>query len=122
MPNLTKTFAKSSDNEIKVTLKEDGTGIAGAWDQVDIDLYDMRQGSVVSITRTTAENGVTLNTGTGLLTITPGDLVESLAALVAHNLYRVIIEVTTATEPNGVYFGDAGTLDSKLYFYVTDPQ
>lgn len=117
MSSITETFIKGSDNQIVLKLTENGVGIAGAWSSLSIFIgYPT---AIVTITRTADGNGVALNTSTGDLTLTPGKLTESLAALIGGSLHRVWVKVVSTANPNGVDFG-ANDSDAKLYFEVQD--
>lgn len=108
MKSVTEPFIKGSDNQIVLTLTEDGQAISGAWTQIDIFI-----GHAAKITRNADGNGVALDTATGVLTITPGDLVEDLAAL--SGKYRVQIVITDPTNDDGAVFGGA---DSDQLFFM----
>ena len=113
----TEYFIRDSDNLIKLTLTEDGVPISGAWSAVDIVV----DGTTV-IHRTGDGNGVTLDTTTGLLTISPGDLTADEKALFAvftpERIYRTQIVVTSALNDDGAVFGGPGS--ELLYFYISD--
>ena len=119
MADLTENFVKDSNNIISLTLTEDGTAISGAWTDLDIDFY--RNGTLaLNISRTADGTGVALNTSTGILTINPAQLSETLTDLIAGVLYRIFITVKDSTNPEGAIFG-AEDSTSRLYFLVTDP-
>lgn len=109
-------FIRESDNQIKLTLTEDGTAIFGAWTAIDIHI-----GSKI-IHRDADGNGVSLDTSTGLLTISPGDLTtdeqEDIALLPANRLYRTRIIVTSTLNDDGAVFGGSGA--DPLYFHISD--
>lgn len=113
--NITEHFIIGSDNEITLTLTEDGTAISGAWTGLDIYIGSP---AVVTITRTSDGGGVALNTSTGVLTIRVGDLTEDLSALVSGRLYPIWVKLTTATHDDGVDFGGPDSSD-QLFFLVT---
>lgn len=92
-------FIKGSDNQISLTLTEDGDAIAGQWTSLEIWIGDLQ------IQRAADGDGVALNTSTGVLTITPADLSEDLSSLVVGETYRVQIVVTDAVNDDGALFG-----------------
>ena len=112
----TEYFIRDSDNLIKLTLTEDGVPVSGAWSALDITVE-----GVPYIHRTADGNGVTLNTGSGLLTISPGDLTTSekaaFALLTTGRPYRVEIVVTTALNDDGAVFGAPGSEELRFLFY-----
>jgi len=109
-------FIRGSDNQIKLTLTEDDLAIFGAWEAVDIYIGSK------SIHREVDEDGISLDTSTGILTITPGDLTvdeqADLATLIAGRLYRGRIIVTSTLNDDGAVFGGSGA--DPLYFHVSD--
>lgn len=117
--NVTEHLVKESDNIITMTLTEDDVAVTGSWTQIDVHMLDLRDASVLTITRTSEADGIGFSSG--ILTITPGDLTEDLSVLNANNLYRSYIQVTSSSALNGDYFGGSDTNDTKLYLYVTDP-
>lgn len=115
---VTEQFVRNSDNQIKLTLTEDGSPIAGEWDALDIFI-----GDDIQIHRDADGNGVTLSTTTGLLTINPGDLTtDEKAALdelrTAGYRYRVRIVVFSAVNDDGAVFGN--TSGESIYFVMSD--
>jgi hypothetical protein len=114
MAITTEQLIRASDNQIKLTLTEDGTAISGNWDAIDIHIGD------VTITRTGNANGITF--ANGLLTINPGDLTTAeqtaLDGLQAGRRYRTQIVVTSATNDDGAVFG--GDDSDRLYVYLSD--
>lgn len=110
-------FVRDSDNQIKLTLTEDAVAISGAWTGLDIFV----DGTLV-ITRTTNGNGITLDTGTGLLTITPGDLTTlektAFGLFAAGEYHEVQLVVTSSINDDGAVFGGAGA--EPLYFFISD--
>lgn len=112
MTVITEHFIKGADNQITLTLTEDGTAISGAWTQLDIWIGSLR------ITRTSDGGGVTLNTTTGRLTINPADLTEDLGSLVVGEKYRVQIVITDATNDDGAVFGGSGS--DQLTFIISE--
>jgi hypothetical protein len=105
-------FIRGSDNQVKLTLTEDGLPVAGAWTSLDIWI-----GDDVQITRANDGDGVTLSTTTGILTISPADLtapeIAELAELSTLKLYRVRIVVTSGLN-DGAVFGGPGS-DAILF-------
>ena len=117
MASITKAFIKGSDNQIVVTLTENGVGITGTW--TSLAIFIGYPTAIVTINRTSDQDGVALNTSTGVLTITPGKLTENLAALLSGALHRVWVKVISTANPEGVDFG-AKDSDAKLYFEIQD--
>lgn len=117
MSAVVENFIRNSDNKIKLTLTEDGGAVSGAWDQLDIHI-----GRSVLISRTANGNGVTLDESTGLLTISPGDLlpgeIEALNALATTRAHRVQIVVTTTLNDDGAVFGGDGS--DRISFRISD--
>jgi hypothetical protein len=109
-------FIRDSDNQIKLTLTEDGSPISGAWTELDIWIGD------VQIHRTSDGEGVSLSTTTGLLTLTPADLaageLAAIALLSVMSVQRVQIVVKSALNDDGAVFG--GTSADSIYFKITD--
>lgn len=109
-------FIRGSDNQIKLTLTEDDVAIFGAWTALDIHIGSK------SIHRDGDGDGVSLDTATGLLTISPGDLTveeqADIALLTANCMYRTRIVVTSTLNDDGAVFGGAGA--DPLYFHVSD--
>lgn len=107
---------RNSDNQIKLTLTEDGVNISGLWSALDIFFGD------VTIHRTANGDGVTLSAVTGVLTINPADLtVDEKAAidlLSSGRNYRAQIVVTSTTNDNGAVFGGDGS--TAIYFHISD--
>ena len=107
---------RDSDNQIKLTLTEDDIAVAGPWDAIDIDIGG------IMINRTADGDGVTLDTSTGLLTITPADLTTdekaALAELRGSRFYRGRIVLTSTLNDDGVVFG--GPDADPLFFHISD--
>jgi hypothetical protein len=119
MANCTEHFIKESDNVITLTLTEDGSGITGAYTDLDIDLIDPVDDSIaLNISRGTNGSGVALSVTTGVLTIKPGFLTEDVTVLENNKLYKVLITVKSATNEHGAVFG-GGDSDTKIRFLVT---
>lgn len=114
MNSATEVFIKGSDNQIVVQLTEDGVGISGAWTSLTVYI-----GDALTITRSANGSGVDLDSATGDLTITPGQLTENLSALIEGQLYPVWVKVASSANPNGVDFG-AGDSTSRLYFLIQE--
>ena len=112
MANQTDYLVRDSDNQITLTLTEDGTAISNTPTQIEIDI-----GGVIQITRSPTGDGVAFSSG--VLTITPSDLTEDLSSLQAGRLYRVKIVITDGSQPDGVVFG-ANDSDAKQYFLISD--
>lgn len=112
MKSVTEHFIKGSDNQIVLTLIEDDAAISGAWTQLDIWIGD------VHIQRAVDGNGVALDPATGVLTITPADLIEDLSELQPGTKRRVQIVVTDATNDDGVVFGGGGS--DELLFLISE--
>ena len=110
-------FIRESDNQIKLTLTEDDIAISGAWSALDIFIAD-----VLYIHRTGDGDGISLDTGTGLLTITPGDLTtnekDAIALMAENHYYPVKIVVTSVLNDDGAVFGGAGA--EVLLFHISD--
>lgn len=108
---------RNSDNQIKLTLTEDDIAITGAWTSLDIFI----DGTLV-INRIGDGNGVTFDTTTGLLTLTPGDFTAPekaiLATFAAEEYHDTQIVVTTALNDDGAVFAGAGS--DLLLFYISD--
>lgn len=118
---ITEKFIKSRNNVITLTLTENGTAVAGAYTDLDIDLVHPEKGTVaLNISRTSDGNGVALSATTGVLTINPGLLTEDLSALLSGATYRVYVRVIDGSNAQGVIFG-ADDSDALLYFAVSDP-
>lgn len=117
MTSITEHFIKGSDNEITLTLTEDEAAISGAWTDLDIDLCAPNDLSttVLNISRASNSNGIELTSG--VLSIVPGALTETLTPLVVGRLYRVFVTVKTATQTYGADFG-RGDSTNQLYFLV----
>lgn len=113
----TEYLIRNSDNQIKLTLTEDGIPIAGAWTELDIYID-----TVHVIHRTANGDGVSLDTATGLLIITPGDLTVSekadLALFQPYWSHQTQIVVTTTLNDDGAVFGGDGA--EPLVFYISD--
>lgn len=111
----TEYFIRRSDNQIKLTLTEDDVPIFGAWAILDIYFGGVR------IHREVDGDGVSLDTATGILTITPGDLLDAeqieIDQLVTDRHYRARIVVMTALNNDGAVFGGAGA--DPLYFHIS---
>src|SRR5688572_27020675 len=111
-----ENFIRGADNQIKLTLTEDGEAISGAWTGLDIWI-----GSV-QLTRAEDGDGITLDTATGLLTITPANLTTDekteLDSLSIRIGYRVKIIVTSALNDDGAVFGGDGS--EKIIFMMSD--
>jgi hypothetical protein len=107
---------RDSDNLIKLTLTEDDVAISGAWSALDIDIGG------VMIHRTADGDGVALDTSTGILTLSPGDLTAdekaALAELSTQKHHRGRIVLTTTLNDDGVVFGGAGS--EPLFFHISD--
>lgn len=107
---------RNSDNQIKLTLTEDGLPISGAWTELDIYIND------VNLHRTADGDGVTLSVSTGVLTITPADLaageITLLAALSIRELHPVQIVVTSTLNDDGAVFGGEGS--PLILFRISD--
>lgn len=109
-------FIRDSDNQIKLTLTEDGAPITGAWTTLDIFV----RGTNV-IHRTADGDGVTFDTSTGLLTITPGDLTageKAVIALLEARMHPTQIVLTSTLNDDGAVFAGAGA--EPLYFHMSD--
>lgn len=108
-------FIRGSDNQIKLTLTEDGEAVAGAWTELDICI------GPVQIHRDADGNGISLSDVTGLLTITPADLavdeIAALRALSARQSYPVKIIVKSVLNDDGAVFG-AGS--DRIIFTISD--
>lgn len=108
-------FIRDSDNLIKLTLTEDDEAITGAWSELDIYIGN------VHIHRTADGDGVSLDTSTGLLTISPGDLTtdeKAELALLRRWSYKTQIVVTSVLNDDGAVFGGDGS--ETLYFNISD--
>lgn len=112
----TEHFVRNSDNQIKLTLTEDGIAITGAWTELDIFIAG------VEIHRDADADGVELNTSTGLLTLTPGDMttdekteLDALSTLCGH---RVKIVVYSVINDDGAVFGADGS--ERIIFMMVD--
>ena len=107
---------RDTDNQVTMTLTEDGSAITGAWTGLSVWI-----GSV-ELDRVADADGITLSTSTGVLTINPGDLEAgektALAALTAGKRYRGRITVTTAVNDDGAVFG--GDDSPSIYFVLSD--
>lgn len=117
---VTEHFVKDTNNVITLTLTENGVGISGTWTSLEI-----RIGGLVTITRSSDGDGITLNTTTGVLTIDPGDLLAAEKAAYANllpgNLYRTYVSVFDSGNDDGVDFGADDSEDGPLFFLVSDP-
>jgi hypothetical protein len=113
---LIEHFIRGSSNLILITLTEDGDPITGAWTALDIWIAD------IQLHRTEDGDGISLNTSTGLLTITPELLtaaeILAIDQLSSRESYRVIITVTSALNDNGAVFG--GTGSDRIFFTISD--
>lgn len=109
-------FIRRSDNLIKLTLTEDGDPVSGAWDAIDIII-----GGIL-IHREADGDGVSFDTATGLLTISPGDLTpdeqDALDVFCAKTYQRTQIIVTTTLNNDGAVFGGEGC--EILFFHISD--
>ena len=111
MSNITKTLIKGSSNSVDAQLTEDGNPLVVNWTQLDVQI------GPVTLTRTANQDGVDFSSG--VLTITPGLLVENLDALVDGTLHRVIVKVTSASLTEGAVFGGDDS-DTTLHFEIED--
>jgi hypothetical protein len=113
---LIEHFIRDSDNQIKMTLTEDGTAISGSWDALDIWI-----GDDVNLHRENDGDGISLSSE-GLLIITPADLQvaekEQIAALLKRTNYRVQIIVTSINNDDGAVFGGDGS--DRIVFLISD--
>lgn len=109
-------FIRDSDNQIKLTLTEDDEPISGIWTGLDIHFGG------VTISRAADGNGVSLNTSTGILIISPGDLTTdekaAIALLRADRNYRAQIVVTSTLNDDGAVFGGNGS--TAILFHISD--
>lgn len=109
-------FIRDSDNQIKMTLTEDDDPVIGAWTELDIYFGG------VALHRTADGDGVSLNTSTGLLTLTPSDLTAlekaDIAELSTRKSYAVRIVVKSALNDDGAVFGGSGS--GKIIFLLSD--
>jgi hypothetical protein len=110
-------FIRDSDNQIKLTLTEDGAAVSGAWSELDVII----NGDVV-LHRTADGDGVSFATDTGILIIQPGDLTNDEKAAIdllrANQAYPVQIVVTSILNDDGAVFGGAGS--TKILFHISD--
>ena len=121
MTNITEHFIKGSDNVITLTLEEDDVAITGSWSALNIHFCNPAdpETAILTITRASSSNGIALSSG--VLTIRPRALSETLTDLIAGRLYRIFVKVTDATTNTvGAYFGEEDSTE-RLYFLVTDP-
>lgn len=118
MEIVLEQFIRNSDNQIKLTLTEDEEAISGAWSELDIWIQD------VHIHRTADGDGVELNTSTGVLILTPSDLLpaelDAVAELSTMRPHRVRIVVTSVLNDEGVVFGGGTGAAMNIYFHVSD--
>ena len=118
MEVVLEQLIRNSDNQVKLVLTEDGIPISGAWSELDIWIGD------VQINRTADGDGVELNTSTGILTLTPADLLpaelSAIAELSTYRRHKVEIVVTSTLNDEGVVFGGGIGADMNIYFQVSD--
>ena len=111
-----ENFVRGSDNQIKLTLTEDGEAITGNWDELDIWIGDNQ------IHRDVDGDGVSLSTTTGLLIIIPEELtaaeIFALDQLSSKQSYRVQIIIKSALNTNGAVFGGSGS--DRIFFTISD--
>lgn len=113
---IAEQLIRGSDNQIRIVLTEDGSPLIGNWLTLDIHFGG------VTIHRDVNGNGVTLDSATGLLTITPADLtapeIAAIDELTTSNSYRVQIVITSVLNDDGVVFGGKGS--DGIFFFVSD--
>ena len=112
---MLEQLIRNSDNLIKLTLKEDGVAISGAWDELDVWIGG------VQIHRIVDGDGITLSDSTGLFTLSPGDLTAPEKAaldLLPTGRYRAQIIVTSALNDDGAVFGGEGS--GGIFFQISD--
>lgn len=113
---MVERFIRNSDNQIKLTLTEDGQAIAGAWTGLEVHIGD------VVLSRAVDGDGITLSAVTGILTINPGDLTTDEKAavdgLTSGSYYPVRIVLTSSTQDDGVVFGGPGS--TLIRFHISD--
>ena len=103
-------FLKGTDNQVVLTLTEDGQPVdIRIATRIDIDI-----GPYVNISRTSSEDGVDFSTGD--LIITPGDLAEDLTGL-PESIIPTSVTVYDIQNTNGARFGGADS-DPRLMFSV----
>lgn len=116
MTAVIESFIRHSDNQIKLTLTEDDEAVSGEWTQLDINI----NGALIS--RAANGNGVTLDASSGLLTISPADLLSAEKAaidtLTTARIHRVQIVVTSSVNDDGAVFGGKG--EDQIYFRISD--
>jgi hypothetical protein len=112
-----ENFVRGGDNQIKLTLTEDGAAISGDWDALDIWFGG------VHLTRSENGDGITLDTSNGLLTLTPADLladeIAAIRALSARESYRVRIVLTSVVNDDGAVWGGNPAL-TDIIFVISD--
>ena len=111
-----ENLVRNSDNQIRLTLTENGEAVTGVWTGLDIWV------GAVNLHRDADGDGITLDVATGLLTIIPANLTTDekteLEALSARRSYRVRIVVTGALIDDGAVFGGDGA--EKIIFQMSD--
>ncbi len=108
-------FIKGSDNDITLTLTEDGTAISNTPTDLTVDI-----GGLVSINRTTfPSNGIAF--ASGIVTITPGDLTEDLSALLDGTVHRVKVVFIDGSNPNGIVYGGNDSANLQYFEISTTP-
>lgn len=113
---IAEQFIRDSDNQIRLVLTENDDPLIGNWTALDIHFGG------VTLHRDVNGDGVTLDSATGLLTITPADLtvdeIADIDALTVDTSHRVQIVVTSVLNDDGVVFGGKGS--DGIFFFISD--
>lgn len=116
MARILEQFIRGSDNQIKLALTEDGSAVFGAWTGLEIHFAG------VVLERSASGDGVELSESTGVLTITPANLLPdeltAIEAIPEWTYHRVQIIVTGSLNDDGAVFGGSGS--TSIIFHISD--